>query len=126
MIRYIAVLAGGALGTGLRYSISSLIYSAIKEPVFPYANLVINVSGSFLIGLLAELFETRLLVPPTIRIAVFTGLLGGYTTFSSFSFETYALLRDGQLLRGTLNASASVLLGLAAVWLGVRIAQTLY
>jgi len=120
------VLAGGALGTGLRYSISSLIYSAIKEPVFPYANLVINVSGSFLIGLLAELFETRLLVPPTIRIAVFTGLLGGYTTFSSFSFETYALLRDGQLLRGTLNASASVLLGLAAVWLGVRIAQTLY
>lgn len=126
MIRYIAVLAGGALGTGLRYSISSLIYSAIKAPDFPYANLVINVSGSFLIGLLAELFETRLLVPPTIRIAVFTGLLGGYTTFSSFSFETYALLRDGQLVRGTLNASASVLLGLAAVWLGVRIAQTLY
>jgi fluoride exporter len=126
VIRYFAVLAGGALGTGLRYSISSLIYSAIKAPDFPYANLVINVSGSFLIGLLAELFETRVLVPPTIRIAVFTGLLGGYTTFSSFSFETYALLRDGQLLRGTLNASASVLLGLAAVWLGIRIAQTLY
>ena len=123
MIRYIAVLAGGALGTGLRYSISSLIYSAIKDPDFPYANLVINVSGSFLIGLLAELFETRVLVPPTVRIAVFTGLLGGYTTFSSFSFETYALLRDGEIWRGILNAAASVVLGLTAVWLGVRIAQ---
>ena len=76
-----------------------------------------------MIGLLAELFEARLLVSPTTRIAVFTGILGGYTTFSSFSFETYALLRDGEMLRGLLNASASVLLGLAAVWLGIRLAQ---
>lgn len=76
-----------------------------------------------MIGLLAELFEARLLVSPTIRIAVLTGILGGYTTFSSFSFETYALLRDGEMWRGILNASASVLLGLAAVWLGIRLAQ---
>jgi CrcB protein len=76
-----------------------------------------------MIGLLAELFEARLLVSPTIRIAILTGILGGYTTFSSFSFETYALLRDGELWRGILNASASVLLGLAAVWLGIRLAQ---
>lgn len=123
MVRYLAVLAGGALGTGLRYSLSSLIYSTVKEPTFPYANLVINVSGSFMIGLLAELFEARLLVSPTIRIAILTGILGGYTTFSSFSFETYALLRDGEMWRGILNASASVLLGLAAVWLGIRLAQ---
>ena len=123
LFRYLAVLAGGALGTGLRYSLSTLIYSSIKEPTFPYANLVINVSGSFMIGLLAELFEARLLVSPTTRIAVFTGILGGYTTFSSFSFETYALLRDGEMWRGILNASASVLLGLAAVWLGIRVAQ---
>jgi fluoride exporter len=123
LVRYLAVLAGGAFGTGLRYSLSTLIYSTIKEPTFPYANLVINVSGSFMIGLLAELFESRLLVSPTIRIAVLTGILGGYTTFSSFSFETYALLRDGELWRGILNASASVLLGLAAVWLGIRLAQ---
>ena len=123
MVRYLAVLAGGALGTGLRYSLSTLIYSSIKEPTFPYANLIINVSGSFLIGLLAELFEARLLVSPTTRIAILTGILGGYTTFSSFSFETYALLRDGEVWRGILNASASVLLGLAAVWLGIRLAQ---
>lgn len=123
LVRYLAVLAGGALGTGLRYSLSTIIYSTIKEPTFPYANLVINVSGSFMIGLLAEFFEARFLVSPTIRIAVLTGILGGYTTFSSFSFETYALLRDGEVWRGILNASASVLLGLAAVWLGIRLAQ---
>lgn len=78
-----------------------------------------------MIGFLAELFDTRVLVSPTIRVAVLTGILGGYTTFSSFSFETYELLRDGELWRGALNASASVLLGLAAVWAGVRIAQLL-
>jgi CrcB protein len=125
LVKYLAVLAAGAFGTGLRYSLSTLIYSTIRQPTFPYANLVINISGSFMIGLLAELFDTRLLVSPAIRIAVLTGILGGYTTFSSFSFETYELLRDGELWRGALNASASVLLGLAAVWAGVRIAQLL-
>jgi CrcB protein len=123
LLRYFAVLAGGALGTGLRYSLSTLIYSRISEPTFPYANLVINVSGSFMIGLLFELFETRALVSPTMRVAVLTGVLGGYTTFSSFSFETYAMLRDGEVSRGILNAAGSVLLGLAAVWLGIRLAQ---
>jgi len=123
LIRYLAVVAGGALGTGLRYSLSTLIYSTIKEPSFPYANLVINVSGSFMIGLLVELFESRWLVSTTTRIMVLTGILGGYTTFSSFSFETYALLRDGEVWRGIVNASANVLVGLVAVWLGIRLAQ---
>lgn len=123
LIKYLAVLAGGALGTGLRYSLSTFIYSTIARPTFPYANLVINISGSFMIGLLAELFDSRALVSPTVRVAVLTGILGGYTTFSSFSFETYELLRDGEIWRGALNASGSVLLGLAAVWAGVRIAQ---
>ena len=123
MVRYLSVLAGGALGTGLRYSLSSLIYSAIREPTFPYANLVVNVSGSLMIGILAELFESRVLISPTVRVALLTGVLGGYTTFSSFSFETYALLRDGEVWRGTLNAAASVVLGLAAVWAGVKLAQ---
>ena len=124
MTRYLAVLLGGALGTGFRYFLSTLIYSIIKEPSFPYANLVINVSGSFLLGFLAELFDTRVIVSPTLRIAILTGVLGGYTTFSSFSFETYSLLRDGQMLRGVVNAAGSVLLGLIAVFLGVRLAQS--
>lgn len=123
MQRILLVLAGGALGTGFRYLLSSFIYSNVKEPVFPYANLIINVSGSFLIGLLAELFEARLLVSPTTRVALLTGVLGGYTTFSSFAFETFSLLRDGQFGLAALNVSASMALGLAAVWLGIRLAQ---
>jgi CrcB protein len=103
--------------------LSTFIYSVIKEPTFPYANLVINVSGSFAIGVLTELFAERLLVSPAVRVAVLTGILGGYTTFSSFSYETYSLLRDGEMWRAILNAVGSVLLGLIAVWLGVRLAQ---
>ena len=124
MFKYIAVLLGGAIGTGFRYSLSTFIYSVVKQPNFPYANLVINVSGSFVIGLLAELFDNRLLVSPTTRVALLTGVLGGYTTFSSFSFETFSLVRDGEMWLALVNAAGSVLLGLLAVWAGVRIAQT--
>ena len=125
MAKIILVLLGGAFGTGLRYFLSSFIYSTVKEPTFPYANLVINVSGSFLIGVLAELFDARVLVAPVTRVALLTGVLGGYTTFSSFAFETVSLLRDGQVWPAMLNVSLSIVLGLAAVWLGMRLAQLL-
>lgn len=125
MAKIVLVLLGGAFGTGIRYLLSSLIYSKVNQPTFPYANLVINVSGSFLVGILAELFEARVLVAPVARIALLTGVLGGYTTFSSFTFETVSLLRDGQMWLATLNVSLSVALGLAAVWLGMRLGQML-
>lgn len=125
MAKIILVLLGGAFGTGLRYFLSSFIYSTVKEPTFPYANLVINVSGSFLIGILAELFDARVVVAPVTRVALLTGVLGGYTTFSSFAFETVSLLRDGQMWLATVNVSLSIVLGLAAVWLGMRLAQLL-
>jgi len=125
MAKIVLVLLGGAFGTGLRYFLSIFIYSSVKEPTFPYANLVINVSGSFLIGVLAELFDSRILVAPVARVALLTGVLGGYTTFSSFAFETVSLLRDGEFWLATLNVSLSIVLGLAAVWLGMRLAQLL-
>jgi CrcB protein len=125
MAKIVLVLLGGAFGTGIRYLLSSLIYSNVKQPTFPYANLVINVSGSFLIGILAQLFEARVLVPPVARVALLTGVLGGYTTFSSFTFETVSLLRDGQMWLATLNVSLSIILGIAAVWLGMRLGQLL-
>jgi CrcB protein len=123
IIKVLLVLLGGAVGTGCRYGLSTFVYSVIEKPSFPYANFLINVSGSFVIGILAELFEARVLVSPTVRVALLTGVLGGYTTFSSFSFETFALLRDGQMWLALVNALGSVLLGLVAVWMGVRLAQ---
>jgi CrcB protein len=120
----IAVLLGGALGTGCRYWLSTFVYSVVVRPTFPFANLIINVSGSLLIGLLAGLFEQRVLVSPTLRVGLLTGLLGGYTTFSSFAFETYTLLRDGEMGLALVNAAGSVVLGLSAVWVGMRVAQS--
>jgi CrcB protein len=122
-VKVLLVLLGGAFGTGCRYGLSSLVYARVERPTFPYANLIINVSGSLLIGFLAELFEARLLVSPAIRAALLTGVLGGYTTFSSFSLETYSLIRDGEWWLGVVNAVGSLLLGLAAVWVGVKLAQ---
>jgi CrcB protein len=125
MQKILLVLLGGAFGTGLRYFLSLAIYSFVKGPRFPWGNLAVNVSGCFAIGILAELFEDRLLVSPTVRVALLTGVLGGYTTFSSFAFETLSLIRDGEIGLAMLNVSASVLLGLAAVWAGMRAAQLL-
>src|SRR5262245_23610821 len=125
MLKIILVLLGGAIGTGCRFGLTALIYSRVKNPKFPYANLVINVSGSFIIGFLAELFDNRVHVSPTARAALFVGFLGGYTTFSSFSLETFLLIREDEWLRATLYSAGSVMLGLAAVWLGVRLAQNI-
>ena len=121
--KVLLVLLGGAIGTGCRYWLSTFVYSIVEKPSFPYANFIINISGSFIIGILAELFEARILVSPTIRATLLTGVLGGYTTFSSFSLETFSLLRGGEIWLAIVNAFGSVLLGLMAVWMGARLAQ---
>jgi CrcB protein len=121
--KILLVLLGGALGTGCRYWLSTFVYAVLEKPTFPYANFIINVSGSFIIGILAELFEARVLVSPTARAVLLTGVLGGYTTFSSFSLETFSLLRDGEIWLALVNAFGSVLLGLVAIWMGARLAQ---
>src|SRR5262245_60489565 len=124
--KVLLVLLGGALGTGCRSWLSTFVYSVVEKPSFPHANFIINVSGSFIIGILAELFEERMPVSPTTRAVLLTGVLGGYTTFSSFSLETFSLLRDGKIWLALANALGSVLLGLVAVWMGVRLVQLFY
>jgi fluoride exporter len=119
------LLVGGALGTLCRYYLGVWLYSFVERPEFPYATVFINVTGSFLIGLLTEGFETRVTVPSEMRVALIAGVLGGYTTFSSFSLETLTLVREGRLELALLNAAGSVVLGLIAVWLGMRLAQTM-
>jgi fluoride exporter len=123
MQKILLVLLGGALGTGLRYGLSTLITSVFRQPEFPYGTFIINVTGSFAIGILASLFATRPAVSEVARATLMTGVLGGYTTFSSFSLETYTLLHNGRAGLAILYASASLLLGLAAVWAGMRLAQ---
>lgn len=116
---YLTIAAGGALGTVLRYVVSGLVAVRFGE-TFPWGTLIINVSGSFVIGFFAALTgpDGRLFVSGTTRQFVMVGLCGGYTTFSSFSLQTLNLMRDGEWLYAGENAIGSVVLCLVFVWLG--------
>jgi CrcB protein len=116
---YIAVALGGALGTLGRYAVSGVVANAFGE-TFPWGTLIVNVTGSFIIGFFATLTapDGRLFVGGTTRQFVMTGLCGGYTTFSSFSLQTLNLIRDGEWLYAGGNVAGSVVLCLFFVWLG--------
>lgn len=116
---YIWIAVGSALGGVLRYGCSGLAARLIGE-TFPWGTLIVNVTGSFVIGVFFTLTgpDGRLLAGTTARQFVMVGLCGGFTTFSSFSLQTLSLLRDGEILYAGANIAASVLLCMLAVWLG--------
>ena len=119
MESYIWVAVGGALGTTGRYWLSGVVARLIGE-TFPWGTLIINVTGSFVIGLFAALTgpDGRIFVPSTGRQFVMIGICGGYTTFSSFSLQTLNLLNDGEWFAAIGNVTLSVVLCLIAVWAG--------
>ncbi len=121
-LRYLLVLIGGGGGALARYVAASAIMTRFGGR-FPLGTLAINVSGSFLIGFLMTAFTERLQLDPAWRLLLVVGFLGGYTTFSSFEWETYSAVRDGGFWIGMLNVVSSVALGYAAVWLGSALAR---
>jgi fluoride exporter len=122
MIAYFWVAIGGALGSVGRFWLGGLIAeaSARQGSLFPWNTLVVNVTGSFVIGVFGAMTATegRWPASPAIRQFFIAGICGGYTTFSSFSLQTLSLLQDRQWLQAGANAVLSVVLCLAAVWLG--------
>jgi CrcB protein len=117
MNKYLFVMLGGSLGAVSRFILGTLIarwYSA----VFPLGTFVINVTGSFLIGVLMMLFLNRPSIDANWRLFVVTGILGGYTTFSSFEWETFFALREGASAVAVFYVILSVGLGLVGVWFG--------
>jgi fluoride exporter len=122
LIRYLLVLIGGGTGAMARYAAGSAIMIRFGGK-FPLGTLVINVTGSFLIGFLMTMLTERFKLDPNWRLLLVVGFLGGYTTFSSFEWETYSALRDGARWTGALNVVSSVTLGYAAVWLGAILAR---
>jgi CrcB protein len=121
-VKYLLIVLCGGAGSLARY----LTGTAIAERLgarFPWGTLTVNLIGSFLIGLLMTLLTERVSVSPNWRFALVVGFLGGYTTFSSFEWETYAAVRDGAFWAGALNIIGSVTLGYAAVWLGATLAR---
>lgn len=117
---YIVTMLGGSFGVAARVWLSLAIADRWGE-TFPFGTLAVNVSGCFLIGVFAALTgpEGLFLTSPLVRQAVILGVLGGYTTFSSFSLQTVALLRENQILFAFLNMAGSLLGCLIATWLGL-------
>jgi len=122
MNQILAIAGGGAIGAVLRYWMSNLVY-AFSGRGFPYGTLSVNVLGSFLMGFLFILLLERLSNDLTLRAFLLIGLLGAFTTFSTFSVETLNLIESGQLARALANVLLSVALCIAAAALGVLLAR---
>ena len=119
-MKYFLILIGGGIGSVARYAASSAIMTRFGVR-FPLGTLVVNITGSFLIGLLMTILTERL--NPNWRFLLVVGFLGGYTTFSSFEWETWSAVRQGGLWIGLANVIGSVSLGYLAVWLGAALAK---
>ena len=124
MWTYVAIAIGGTLGCWARYAQTNLVQAVFGRD-FPLATLSINVIGSFLMGFLFILTLERLMIPPNVRVGVLTGVLGGYTTFSTFEMETLLLAENGELFKAALYVVLSVVIGFAAAFGGAFLARNL-
>jgi len=126
LINIVFAAIGGALGSALRYLLGGWVQAASRSLDFPYGTLTVNLIGCFVIGILAELAETRGVFTSEARVFIFIGILGGFTTFSSFGNDTLNLFRDGETVNALINIGANVVLGLALVWLGRTVAYLIW
>jgi fluoride exporter len=113
------VALGGALGSAARYKLSGLVLHHTVDWRFPAGTFAVNVLGCLAAGVLAGLVEKQELFSPATRLLLFTGVLGGFTTFSAFGVETMFLIRRGEILVAGANVALSVAAGLAALWIGL-------
>jgi len=109
---------GGFVGAILRYAVSGYVQTLSGSIDFPYGTLSVNVLGCFFIGLLSFIAEEKGVFSPQVRMLILVGLLGSFTTFSTFSNETMELFRYSENIRAVLNLGAHLAFGLGAVWLG--------
>jgi CrcB protein len=124
MSQVIAIAAGGALGSVLRYGLSNWVYSLAGRG-FPYGTLVVNVLGSLAMGILFVLMVERMGTSAVWRAGLLIGVLGGFTTFSTFSIETFNLIEQGAMAKAAANMLASLILCVCATWFGVMLARQL-
>lgn len=124
-MQVVLFIAGfGALGCLTRYYLSGWAYDLFGRS-FPYGTLLVNILGAFIIGLVMEFGMRSTLLPVSLRIGLTIGFLGGLTTFSTFSYETFRLLEDGEFFVATANVLVSVIVCLVFTWLGIHAARAL-
>jgi fluoride exporter len=121
-LRLILIGVFGAVGTLARYGLQGVV-QVRTGGTLPYGTLLINLSGCFLLGLIGQLTLNRLVISPDWRVAIAVGFFGGYTTFSSFGWETAKMLEEGEWLPATTYVAASVLIGLLLSVAGIRLAN---
>jgi len=109
---------GGFIGSVFRFLLSGFVQRMVPLAEFPLGTLAVNVFGCLLIGVLNGVAETRQVISPELRLFLMIGMLGGFTTFSTFGYETLALIRDAALVQAMGNVTVQVFFGLIAVWLG--------
>lgn len=122
MFKLVMIAAGGAAGAVLRFVVAGWC-QRLTDASFPLGTLIVNLLGCLLIGLLGALFAGPYLVREEYRIGLMVGILGAFTTFSTFGWETFALANDGQRWVAVMNVAATNVLGLVAVWVGYRTGQ---
>src|SRR5579883_34432 len=121
-MRVVWVGVGGFFGAVSRYWVDGWV-SRLTGGGFPWGTFVVNMTGCFVVGVLTTVLTERLLPHPTLRIALTVGFVGAYTTFSTFAYESLRQLQDGALGMALANVGASVVLGVAAAWLGVVVGR---
>lgn len=121
-MRILLIAIFGAAGTLTRYGLQGIV-QVRAGGAFPYGTLLINLTGCFLLGLIGQFTLNRMLISPDWRVAITVGFFGGYTTFSSFGWETAKMLEDGEWLRATTYVAASVFVGLFLSVAGIRLAN---
>lgn len=130
LMQYLVIGLGGALGSMLRFGLGSLIDTNVQKggSAFSWGTIIVNITGCFIIGFIYTLSvagEGRILLSSYTRSFILIGILGGYTTFSSFGLQTFLLVQDGQRWEAVANVLLSVVLCLVGVWLGAMLAGTL-
>lgn len=121
-LNYFYVMAGAALGGLLRYVVSDIVQKNSKI-IFPVGTLSVNIIGSFLLGLIIFFFGEREIISAEMRLFLTIGLCGGFTTFSTFSYETLMLFKESEFLYGSLNVVLNVILSLTAIYLAYLISK---
>ena len=117
-MNYLLVALGGALGSALRYLTVNVSGRLFTGSDFPYGTLIVNVTGCFVIAFLGALAAERIQLSSECRLFLFTGVLGGFTTFSAFGYETFHLMKTSQAGPAVVNIGANLVLGLGAVYIG--------
>ena len=119
------VALGGALGSVARFKLGELVLLSYPSWKFPLGTFIVNLSGCLIIGVLASVSERSGVLSQDARLFLFTGILGGFTTFSAFGLETFGLLRRGEILVALCYAGLSAVVGVLAVYVGFAIAELL-